>query len=330
MGQAAAFDARTFRHALGSFTTGVTIITTRDADGAPVGITANSFNSVSLDPPMVLWSLARTARSLPAFAQATHWAVHILSAQQEALSDRFARSGHDKFAGLACDDGHGGVPLLRDCTTRLQCRGAFQYEGGDHLIFVGEVLAFDRSELPPLVFQSGRYAFAARRAASVRDGGAAPPHASWRDDHLGYLLGRAWFQFYGRLRRVLDDAALGDADYFALTTLILQDGATLEALNGIFAYSGVRASAATLRQLAGRGLLEQREGGATPRHHLTAAGRALTERLIAASAAIEGEVLQACGHVEAEALRHSLRHLIRCTDPGLPDPWRALDGSAAP
>ncbi|MGH8444429.1 MAG: flavin reductase family protein, partial [Solimonas sp.] len=220
---AAPLDPRAFRNALGSFTTGVTIITTRDADGLPVGITANSFNSVSLDPPMVLWSLAKSARSLPAFAQGQHWAVHILSAQQEELSNRFARSGADKFAGLDCDEGHGGVPLLRGCTTRLQCRSAFQYEGGDHLIFVGEVLAFDHSERPPLVFQAGRYAFAARRAGSVNPARSAPPPAHWREDHLGYLLGRAWFQFYGRIRARLAQEALGDAEYFALTTLVLQD-----------------------------------------------------------------------------------------------------------
>ncbi|WP_028080100.1 flavin reductase family protein [Solimonas soli] len=323
------FDAREFRNALGSFTTGVTIITTRDADGTPAGITANSFNSVSLDPPMVLWSLARRARSLPAFAGARHWAVHILSAQQEALSNRFAKSGHDKFAGLELDEGHGGVPLLRGCTTRLQCRSAFRYEGGDHLIFVGEVLAFDRSELPPLVFQAGRYAFAARRAGSVRPASetatADVPAASWREDHLGYLLGRAWFQFYARIRRQLADARLGDADYFALTTLALQDGATLAGLNEVFAYSGVAATEQRMQALAARGLLDAQGDADAPRYHLTAHGRALTQQLIAATAAIEAEALQACGAPEAEALRHSLRHLIRNTDPGLPDPWQPLE-----
>jgi 3-hydroxy-9,10-secoandrosta-1,3,5(10)-triene-9,17-dione monooxygenase reductase component len=150
------FDAREFRNALGTFATGVTIITTRDAVGAPIGITASSFNSVSLDPPLVLFSLAKTSRSLAAFAQARHWAVHILGAAQEDLCGRFARSGADKFAGLELGQGYGDAPLLSGCAARMQCRTAFRHEGGDHLIFVGEVLAFDRAEAPPLVFHAGR------------------------------------------------------------------------------------------------------------------------------------------------------------------------------
>ena len=152
------FDAREFRNALGAFTTGVTIITARAADGSPVGITANSFNSVSLDPPMVLWSLAKSARSLAVFETARHWAVHILAAEQEPLSNRFARSGADKFNGVDAGSGIAGLPLLEGCSTRLQCETAHVYEGGDHLIFVGRVLGFDRSERAPLAFQAGKYA----------------------------------------------------------------------------------------------------------------------------------------------------------------------------
>lgn len=93
-------DTRTFRTALASFTTGVTIITTRTKDGCAVGVTANSFNSVSLDPPMVLWSLSKKAKSLPAFSESEHWVVHVLASDQESLSDRFARPGEDKFSGI--------------------------------------------------------------------------------------------------------------------------------------------------------------------------------------------------------------------------------------
>jgi 3-hydroxy-9,10-secoandrosta-1,3,5(10)-triene-9,17-dione monooxygenase reductase component len=159
-----ALDPRAFRAALGSFATGVTVITARAPDGTPVGLTANSFNAVSLDPPMVLWSLAKKALSLPVFSTATHWAVHVLAADQEALSGRFARSGGDKFAGLALANGEGGVPLLAGCAARFQCRTAFQQEGGDHIILVGEVLAFDREERAPLVFHAGGYVQAVRAA----------------------------------------------------------------------------------------------------------------------------------------------------------------------
>src|SRR5579885_1464286 len=161
-----AFDPREFRSALGAFATGVTVVTTRGANGEAVGLTANSFNSVSLDPPLVLWSLARSARSLPVFSQAPHWAVHILAADQEALSNRFAARGEDKFAGLETDTSAQNVPLLRGCAARFLCRTAFQYEGGDHIIFVGEVIEFDRSDSPPLVFHGGRYAFATKKAGA--------------------------------------------------------------------------------------------------------------------------------------------------------------------
>src|SRR5271154_4023877 len=97
----ASLDPREFRRALGAFATGVTIVTARAPDGTPVGVTANSFNSVSLDPPMVLWSLSRSSRSLAAFECADYWVVHILAADQEALSNRFAKSGGEKFSGLA-------------------------------------------------------------------------------------------------------------------------------------------------------------------------------------------------------------------------------------
>ena len=106
------FDPKAFRDALGSFVTGVTIVTARDGEGRPFGLTANSFNSVSLDPPMVLWSLSLKSGTLPVFRDADNWAVHVLAADQQAMSDRFARPGEDKFAGLTATDGPEGAPLI--------------------------------------------------------------------------------------------------------------------------------------------------------------------------------------------------------------------------
>ncbi len=150
-------DKAAFRSALGSFVTGVTIVTARDGAGEPVGLTANSFNSVSLDPPMVLWSLSLGSHSLPAFRDAESWAVHILASGQQAMSDRFARRGEDKFAGLDVVDGPEGAPLIAGCAARFGCRARFEYEGGDHAIFLGEVVDFDRTEAEPLVYHGGRY-----------------------------------------------------------------------------------------------------------------------------------------------------------------------------
>ena len=151
------FDATSFRDALGSFVTGVTIVTARDADGQPFGLTANSFNSVSLDPPMVLWSLSLKSGTLPVFRDAESWAVHVLAADQQAMSDRFARAGADKFAGLAPVDGPEGAPLIEGYAARFGCRARFEYEGGDHAIFLGEVVDFDRRDAEPLIYHGGRY-----------------------------------------------------------------------------------------------------------------------------------------------------------------------------
>ena len=138
----APIDIREFRNALGSFTTGVTIVTTCDQQGQDVGMTANSFNSVSLDPPLVLWSLAKSSGSLPAFANAEYFAVHILAADQEPLSNVFAKKGAATFAGLAVGRRHGGVPLLDHCSARFECRTAYRYEGGGHEIIVGQMVLF--------------------------------------------------------------------------------------------------------------------------------------------------------------------------------------------
>lgn len=150
-------DPQDFRSALGTFVTGVTIVTARDGEGRPFGLTANSFNSVSLDPPMVLWSLSLHSGTLPVFRDAESWAVHVLAADQQEMSDRFAMPGADKFDGLALADGSEGAPLIPGYAARFGCRARFEYEGGDHAIFLGEVVDFERREVEPLIYHGGRY-----------------------------------------------------------------------------------------------------------------------------------------------------------------------------
>lgn len=153
------FDLRTFRDTLGLFVTGVTVITTRDAHGTPVGITANSFNSVSLDPPLVLWSVGLNALSLKAFSDANAFAVHILREDQAELSQRFAKSGTNKFEGLPIDKGLNDLPLLPDCAARLECVPYAKHAAGDHTIFIAEVQRLESDpEAMPLVYHGGRYA----------------------------------------------------------------------------------------------------------------------------------------------------------------------------
>jgi flavin reductase (DIM6/NTAB) family NADH-FMN oxidoreductase RutF len=156
--QAPSFDVRQFRAALGMFATGVTIVTARDAAGAPIGLTANSFNSVSLDPPLVLWSLARAAGSMPHFSRGSHYAINSLAADQRELAERFSRREPDRFSGVAFHQGHAGAPLLDGAAAVFECFNRSRYAEGDHVIFVGEVEHCQRREgAQPLIFHGGRY-----------------------------------------------------------------------------------------------------------------------------------------------------------------------------
>lgn len=150
-------DTRDLRNALGSFATGVTVITTLAADGSPVGVTANSFASVSLDPPMILWMPGRHLRSLSHFEAADRFAVNVLARDQADLSRRFATSGEDKFFGLPVAEGLGGIPLLEGTLATFEARTAALHEAGDHYLVLGTVERYSYRPGEPLVFQGGAY-----------------------------------------------------------------------------------------------------------------------------------------------------------------------------
>ena len=156
------FDSRDYRRALGQFATGVTVVTTKAADGRWIGLTVNSFSSVSLDPPLVLWSLARKAVSFADFSTATHFAVNVLGAGQHHLSRQFSTPLSDRFAGVDCVEGPAGCPLLGGVIAHFVCRIVQRYDGGDHVIIVGEVAEYKSFDGEPLVFHSGRYRVATR------------------------------------------------------------------------------------------------------------------------------------------------------------------------
>lgn len=319
-----AFDPKAFRAALGSFATGVTVITTRAPDGTAVGLTANSFNSVSMDPPMVLWSLGKKSLSLSAFQSAKYWAVHVLTAEQEALSNRFARAGEDKFAGLDLEPNDFDLPLIRGCAARFLCKSSFQYEGGDHVILVGEVSAFDRNEQPPLVFHAGRYALAMQKDPSLPPPRSARLAGSFADDFLGYLLGRAHFQFYQPLREQVRAQGLSDEQWYVLATLTVQDGITVEDIDKAIAYSISQPSATLLDGLEADGWITRtaRADGPTLLQ-LTPSGRDRSLHLLAAAKSIEADAFGRFGYADAAMLKTLLQKFISQTDPGLPDLWAA-------
>lgn len=151
------FDTRHFRSALSQFATGVTVITTRLDDGSFFGLTASSFNSVSLDPPLVLWSLARGASSLPVFTDNSHYVINVLSADQAPLAERFSQRIDNRFEGVAFDLSHTGLPILHGAAAWFECHNRSRYPEGDHVIFVGEVERCDVLAQSALVFHNGRF-----------------------------------------------------------------------------------------------------------------------------------------------------------------------------
>ncbi len=157
MAYLASFDSRQLRTVLGTFTTGVTIVTTRGVDGVDYGVTANSFSSVSLDPPLVLWSQALTSKSFPAFRDSDLFAVNVLADDQIAVSNRFAKSSEDKFIQLDFTRGLGDLPVLQGTTAHFECVKSAQYEAGDHMIFIGRVERVGHSGRRPLAYAHGRY-----------------------------------------------------------------------------------------------------------------------------------------------------------------------------
>jgi 3-hydroxy-9,10-secoandrosta-1,3,5(10)-triene-9,17-dione monooxygenase reductase component len=157
-------EQKDLRQAFGQFVTGITVITTTGKNNEPIGVTANSFCSVSLNPPMVMWSLANAALSRAAFERSDFFCVHVLTSSQLEVSRQFACRGNDKFAGVSWSWGAKSLPMLDDYVARFVCRTHSQYQVGDHIVFVGEVVAHDRTSHRPLVYHGGQYALAERRA----------------------------------------------------------------------------------------------------------------------------------------------------------------------
>lgn len=293
------FSAGDLRKALGAFTTGVTVVTTKGPDGADTGLTANSFNSVSLDPPMVLWSLAKSSLSLPAFTSAKYFAVHILSSEQQTISARFAKRGADKFAGLDIERGPDAIPLLQDCAARFVCETTYHYEGGDHIIFVGSVVRFDHSDRAPLLFHGGQYG---RLLKAQGDAGSS----DLNDVFLGHLLRRCALKVYAPVRKELERLELSRAQYYVLALAAQSDSATIDAVKQSLEMSGRHPSAAEVQMLIERGLIE-RNGGALK---LTARGSQLYIELSTVAKAAESNAERGLDYDLRQTLKIALLKLL--------------------
>ncbi len=225
-------DTRSFRNALGHFATGVTVVTTRAENGDYIGVTANSFNSVSMEPPLVLWSLDKTSQSLKTFETAGHFVVNVLAADQVSLSKRFAtRGAKDKFQGVSCTEGIGGAPVLAGCAAYFQCKKSFTYEGGDHLILVGEVVRFEASGRSSLVFHKGSYAVSQPHPVSEVAQTRQETGPEFVEEYLDYLLTQTAERFRSQFQVVLDEAQVHQFEWRILCCLAENhEGLTFERL----------------------------------------------------------------------------------------------------
>lgn len=150
-------DPAELRKALASYATGIAVVSTICEKGKPVGMTINSFASVSLAPPMILWSIDKDSVFFDVFNNASHFAIHVLRQDQQDLSNHFATPNEDNFAAIDHESGLADLPLLTSYVTCFQCRAEFRYEGGDHIIIVGHVMDVDHRPSDPLIFHGSQY-----------------------------------------------------------------------------------------------------------------------------------------------------------------------------
>jgi flavin reductase (DIM6/NTAB) family NADH-FMN oxidoreductase RutF/DNA-binding MarR family transcriptional regulator len=216
------FDVRDFRSALGHFPTGVTVITALDKKGEPIGCTASSFNSVSMEPALVLWSVDKNAFSAKIFEKADYFAINVLSENQVAISNRFAGRGEDKFKDVSYSSGLGGIPLLEGCGAQFECKTWNVYEGGDHLIIVGEVVNYSHNDsMTPLVFSRGSYAITSQHPNLSSDT-HANSGSEFLNDFLLYILNSTISQYRKELYPLLIDDCNVTPEHWRILTILNQ------------------------------------------------------------------------------------------------------------
>lgn len=282
------FDARDLRSALAGFSTGVTIVTALADNGDKVGMTASSFNSVSMDPPLILWSVTKTALSAQAFHDAGHFAVHVLASDQIHLSNQFASRGADKFANLDYTQDDNGVPIIPGCVARFDCTTWTVYEGGDHWIIVGEVKTLAKENREALVFSDGSYATASPvQQPGLSSKTESPPVESPIDRLLLYNLSRAYHQMSRQFHDSVRESGLSIPAWRILASLygnVSRELPDLEART----FLDSAALADTLLSLQQNGLCTVSETGGVGFAQGTSAGHKRVQSLFA-----QGEILDA-------------------------------------
>ncbi len=303
------FDPHALRRALGNFATGITIVTAQAADGSKIGLTVNSFNSVSLQPPLILWSLdKRSASSLEVLRGSGHFAVNVLAADQIALSNHFARPQEDKFAGIAFSEGPGRAPLLEGCAARFHCALEQEIDAGDHWILLGRVLAFDDFGRAPLLYHQGAYSLALPhpqlQSQSKADSGGV--FAQKLSNNLLYLLLQAVSAYQNAY--LPKQTALG-LSVSEARVLILLSALTQGSVDKLQRESNLPGSeiAEALENLTQAGLVEQ----SAEHYRLTADGVERAEQYWHVSQQEQEQVLAEFSAEEVETFKRMLRGVMQ-------------------
>ncbi|CRL97526.1 MULTISPECIES: p-hydroxyphenylacetate 3-hydroxylase reductase component [Pseudomonas] len=302
------FDPRAFRRALGNFATGVTVVTAADASGRKVGVTANSFNSVSLDPPLVLWSIDKRSSSHGVFEEASHFAVNVLAADQIDLSNNFARPKDDRFAEIAYEPGEGGAPVFADCAARFHCEKYQQVDGGDHWIMIGKVVAFDDFGRSPLLYHQGAYSMVLPHTRMTRRDESQPPssHFQGRLNHnLYYLMTQAVRAYQSSYQPRQLSTGLRTSE--ARMLMVLENDARLSAGDLLREVAmPVREIDDAVANLKRKGLVDDDEHGV----RLTAAGIEQTEDLWAIAREQQDKVFAEFSQDQIDTFKTVLKGLI--------------------
>jgi flavin reductase (DIM6/NTAB) family NADH-FMN oxidoreductase RutF len=301
-------DHRGFRRALGQFATGVAVMTARSGDKL-AGVTANSFTSVSLDPPLVLWSLELRAQSLPVFREASHFAVNVLAADQVPHSTRFARPSPDKFAAADWTPGRSGVPLLSGVAAHFECVREREHEGGDHVIFVGRVEHYARFDREILLFAHGRYGVAVdhpvvdvARRTLIETG---DPHPL--DDFLLPLLFRAYEHLSSDFEHHREAEGLTINQSRILACLAAHSGSSIEALSRL-SFVGRATTEDAVATLLAEGLAAMRPPAVLD---ITAQGRSRLAGIVQRARQFEVDRLAGIPAADVAALRRALLALVK-------------------
>lgn len=302
-----AFDIKDFRRALSQFPTGVTVITARDAEGQPVGVTASSFNSVSIDPPLILWSIDKGAHSLSAFEKAEHFAVNVLGRDQVDTSNRFASRGEDKFKDVAWHSGLGDAPVLDEYAAQFECKTWAVYEGGDHLILVGEVkeYRYDNAVLP-LVFSRGGYAVSAQHPAMAKTM-ATETEGDFVGDYLLYLLRATYNRYCAKLYPKLQEQCNISPEEWRIVIRLTDHGSLPVAELSGMVMQPEDSLRTTVDLLIEKGLVSYADAGTLS---ITEQGQEVGKQLQDIAHAEEAELLSLLPDDQAKQLKGNLKTIL--------------------